>query len=133
MRFWLLNNSAEVAPGAASSPAPQRGYFGLLSKDRFGFTSLYWDGVCLTISRKHQCYRSHRYTYHTIALNEKELSKLKEFLIDGNISGAAHMPAHEGNAEERFFCHPSELDREMRRQRKDVVQPAVVGDQQLRA
>ena len=79
-------NRKEAAPSAASRTAPQRGYY-VLSKDRLGFTALYWDGVCLTISRKYQSYRSRRYTYHTITLNEKELSKLKEFLIGGNISG----------------------------------------------
>jgi len=92
MRFWFLNKRAEAAPGAAPLPIMMRGYYALLSKDRFGFTALYWDGVCLTISRKHQCYRSRHYTYHTIPLNEKELLKLKEFLIDGNISGFQSLP-----------------------------------------
>lgn len=92
MRFWFLNKRSEAAPTAASQPAPQRGYYVLLSKERYSFTSVYWDGVCLTISRKQQCYRSSRYTYRTITLNEKELSKLKEFLIDGNISGSQSLP-----------------------------------------
>jgi hypothetical protein len=79
-----------VGKGAARAAAS---FYSVLSKDRFGgFTSLYWDGTCLTISRKHQCYKSHRYTLDTIPLNEKELAKLKEFLLYGDISDMQRLP-----------------------------------------
>jgi len=69
----------EAAQVAASS------LYRVISKDRFGgFTAFHWDGTCLTISRKHRCYKSYAFTYDTIALNDEELLKLKEFLIYGS-------------------------------------------------
>lgn len=67
-------------------------FYRVISRDRFGFTAFHWDGTCLTISRKYLCYKSHRYTYDTIALNGKELVKLKEFLIYGDISDLQRLP-----------------------------------------
>ena len=41
------------------------------------------------------------------------------------------MPSHEGDIEQGFFRHPPELRREIRSQRQDVVQSAVVRDKNL--
>ena len=46
--------------------------------------------------------------------------------VNRDVTGPAHVPAHKGDPKERFFGYPTELDRQVSCQGKDVVQPAVV-------
>lgn len=81
-----------MVTGKAAVRVAAAAFYRVISRDRFGFTAFYWDGTCLSLSQKHQAYKSNRYTYHSITLTEKELAKLKEFLIYGDLSDVQRLP-----------------------------------------
>jgi hypothetical protein len=54
------------------------------------------------------------------------------FPVDRNVSGPPHVPSHKGNPKQRSFGYPPELDWQPGGQGKNIVQAAMIGDEELR-